>query len=85
MLTLKIEGRVISDWAEELDRVWSSLVPSLGPRKLSLDICGVTYIDDKGRQVLQNIVQATGAEILADSPLTKQFAFEVVQNERNSN
>lgn len=74
VLILKVEGKVIGAWTTELQRVWASLHPSLGPRKLCIDICGVTYLDDQGLQLLKEIFRATGAIILADSPLTKQFA-----------
>ena len=79
LLTLQVEGRVIGDWAAELERFWNSFHPLLGARKLRLDLCGVVYVDCHGKQILQQIFAATGAEILADSPLTKQFASEVRQ------
>lgn len=78
-LTLKIEGKVIGDWASEFERVWASFLPlSLG-KKLCVDICDVLYLDDKAKRILGEIVETTGAEVLADSPLTKQFANEARQ------
>lgn len=74
VLTLKVEGRVIGAWTTELQRVWLSLHPALGPNKLCIDICGVTYLDDRGQQLLKEIFRVTNATIVADSPLTKQFA-----------
>jgi hypothetical protein len=41
---------------------------------MQLDIRGVTFADQKGSQILREIVQATRAEIVADSPLTQYFA-----------
>jgi hypothetical protein len=75
-LTLKVEGRVIGAWTNELQRVWADLLPSIGTKRLCIDICGVTYLDDQARKLLREIFQTTRAEILADSPLTKQFADE---------
>ncbi len=75
-LTLKIEGKIVGDWATELEHFWESLEPSLPKRKLCLDICGVVFVDNHGKQILKKIFKSTGAEILADSPLTKQFANE---------
>lgn len=74
-----MEGKVIGDWVTELNRVWIALLPSLGAKQLRIDICGVTYFDDQGRKLLREIFQTTGADILADSPLTKQFADEAKQ------
>lgn len=76
IFTLKIEGKVVGEWASELQRFWTTLIPSLGTRKLCLDICGILYLDSMGKHVLQEIVGTTDAEVLADSPLTKQFADE---------
>ena len=74
VLTLKVEGKVTGAWTAELQRVWASLHTSRGTRVVCIDICGVTYLDDRGQQLLKEIFRATGATILADSPLTKQFA-----------
>ena len=85
VVTLKIEGRIVGEWASELDRTWASLMPSLDAKKLCIDICGVLYVDESGRQTLRKIVETTGAEILADSPLTKQFANEAKAKPRKKN
>jgi anti-anti-sigma regulatory factor len=79
-ITFKVEGRIVGDWATELERFWKSLEPSLDAKKLCLDISGVTYIDALGKKILREIFASTGAEILADSPLTKQFANEARRN-----
>jgi hypothetical protein len=78
-VTLKVEGKIVGDGAAELKRFWKSFEPTLATKKLSVDICGVAYVDGHGKQILQEIFAATGAEILADSPLTKQFANEARQ------
>ncbi|HUY81142.1 MAG TPA: hypothetical protein VMU92_05415 [Acidobacteriaceae bacterium] len=78
-LTLKIEGRVIGEWAAELERFWELFHPLIGANRLWLDICDVMFLDLRGKQILHKIFVSTGAEILADSPLTRQFADEVKQ------
>jgi hypothetical protein len=84
ILTLKIEGKVVGDLASEFERIWASLLPFLGRKKLSVDICLILYLDDKGKRILREIVETTGAEVLADSPLTKQFAHEARQKLRKN-
>jgi len=71
---LKIEGRVLGRKVSELHRAWQSLAPSLGSRKLSVDIRGLRFIDATGKRLLAEIHAKTGAEFLADTPLTKYFA-----------
>jgi hypothetical protein len=72
--TLKIEGKLVGPWATELERTWHDLWASTSRMPLRLDIRGVTFADQKGTRVLQEIVRETGAEILSDSPLTQYFA-----------
>jgi hypothetical protein len=77
LATLKVEGRVVGPWADELGRTWRSLWSSARGKRLQLDICGITFADHKGSQILREIVRTTGAEIVADSPLTQYFASRV--------
>jgi hypothetical protein len=72
--TLKVEGKVVGPWAAELGRAWPNLWASTQQKELRLDIREATFVDRKGIQVLREIVRATGAEVLADSPLTQYFA-----------
>lgn len=72
--TLKVEGKMVGPWAAELGRTWHDLWSPAKEKRLLLDIRGLTFADLKGRQILGEIVRETGAEILADSPLTHYFA-----------
>jgi hypothetical protein len=63
--TLKVEGRLTGPWATELGRTWPDLWASARQKQLRLDICGVSFADRKGNQVLREIIRATGAEIVA--------------------
>ena len=75
--TLKVEGKIVGPWAAELNRVWRHLWASANQKKLRLDIRNVTFIDRNGTRIVREIVRATGAEVLADSPLTQYFANQV--------
>ncbi len=82
MITLKIEGRIGGLPLTELHRAWQELAASLGQRKLLVDLRGVTHVDTTGRKLLAEIHARTGAEFLADTPLTKHFAEEARQGIR---
>jgi hypothetical protein len=71
---LKVEGRIVGPWATELGRTWRDLWFPTKQKRLQLDIRGVTFADQTGSRILREIVRATGAEIVADSPLTQYFA-----------
>jgi ABC-type transporter Mla MlaB component len=75
-ITLKIEGRVAGPQVPELHRAWQSLATSMGERTLRVDLRGVTHVDETGRNLLAEIHARTGAEFMADTPLTKYFAEE---------
>ncbi len=77
--TIQLEGKIAGPWVEEFKRSWDSLAPSLGTKELHLDLRGVAFVDAKGRQLLREIYQKTNACFLADSPLTRYFADDAMQ------
>jgi len=77
LATLKVEGRVVGPWAAELEKTWYGLWSSTKQKRLQLDIRGVSFADHTGSRILREIVRTTGAEIVADSPLTQYFASRV--------
>jgi anti-anti-sigma regulatory factor len=81
-VTLKIEGRLFGLSVPELQRAWQELAPSLGSRRLSVDLRGMTFIDATGKRLLAEIHDQTGAEFVADTPLTKYFAEQAQQDIR---
>ena len=77
--TIQLEGKIAGPWVEEFNRTWRSLARSLGSKELQLDLRGVAFVDAKGRQLLREIYQKTNACFLADSPLTRYFADDAMQ------
>ena len=75
-MVVKIEGRLVEPWTSELESTWRSL--QLGSKRLSLDISEMLFVDYSGKQILKEIVTATNCEIRANSPLTRDFADEIV-------
>jgi len=78
-VTLKIEGKLSGLRVPELRRAWEELAPSLGERTLLVDLRGVLHVDGSGCNLLADIHEKTGAEFLADTPLTKYFAEQARQ------
>jgi anti-anti-sigma regulatory factor len=79
---MKIEGKIAGANVSVLEQAWLVLVPSLGQRRLLVDLRGVMYVDGTGRNLLAEIHAKTGAEFVADTPLTKHFAEEARQGMR---
>lgn len=84
-MTIKIEGKIAGQQVAELDRAWRELAPALGEKKLSVDLCGVTFVDGKAKTLLAEIYAKTGAEFIADTPLTKYFSQQAQQSSRSMN
>lgn len=72
--TIKLEGKLVGPWVEELRRSWQSLASSVGTRKLCLDLRGVSYVDTRGQQLLRKICEQADTTFVTDSPLTEYFA-----------
>jgi ABC-type transporter Mla MlaB component len=79
-VTLKIEGKIAGPNVSALSQAWRELAPSLGQKKLKIDLRGVTHADGNGRNLLGEIHATTGAEFVADTPLTKYFAEQAQQH-----
>jgi anti-anti-sigma regulatory factor len=77
-MRIRLEGRIAGPWAEEFNRVWVETAPSLGARKLSIDLSEVTYADSTGKAVLSNVIAQTGAELIAGTVWTQDLVRQVV-------
>jgi hypothetical protein len=53
------------------------LAPSLGERRLLVDLRELMHMDEAGRGLLADIHAARSAEFLADTPLTRYFAEQI--------
>jgi hypothetical protein len=77
--SMKLEGKIAGPWVEEFNRSWQSLEPLPSSRELQLDLREVAFVDAKGRELLRKIYQQTNACFLTDSPLTRYFADDAMQ------
>jgi anti-anti-sigma regulatory factor len=73
-MTMRLEGRVTGPWVRECDKAYRSIASSLESKKLRVDLRGVTHMDASGKELLREIRQRSGAEFIADTPMTKYFA-----------
>ena len=81
---LKLEGRLAGSWIPECEQALQSLAPSLGPKKLCLDLRGLTFVDQNGAELLAGIYRKHRAEFLTNTPLTKYFAEQAVRTGNDS-
>lgn len=76
--TMRLEGKIVGPWVEEVSRAWQSLAPSLGSKELRLDLRGVAFVDSEGVKLLREIYGKANARFIADSPLMKYFVDEAM-------
>lgn len=74
---MRLEGKVVGPWVEECHRTWDAIRESLGSKKLRLDVRGVMFMDNRGTALLRKIHRMSGAEVVANSPLTNYFAEQI--------
>ena len=75
-MRLKLEGKVTAAGTKEFERAWRTLEQSLDHKKLVVDLGGVIHMDSDARRLLAEIYKKTGAEFVADTPMTKYFVEE---------
>ncbi len=84
-IAIILEGRVAGPWAAELGRTWDDLRPSVGTKKVLLDLCNTTYADAAGIDVLRAIYTSTTTELVTSTPWTKYLAEEVTRASSSQN
>jgi hypothetical protein len=77
LITLTLEGRLVSPWVAELCKLWRETAPRLGSKALSLDLRDLTFSNEEGKQVLREIVMQTNPEISTSTPSMKYLAQEI--------
>jgi ABC-type transporter Mla MlaB component len=68
-VTLKLEGRVVGPWVEELRRICEPLLTK--ERSLKLDLAEVSYADSEGVAAL-NSLKSRGVRLNNCSPFVEQ-------------
>jgi len=76
-VALRLEGRAVGPWSDELARFWENTSPRLSLSKLAIDLRQLTYADFQGIKVLRNIYAQTRADLIVDSAWTKHLAEEI--------
>jgi hypothetical protein len=76
--SMQLERKIIGPWVNAFDQAWLSLAESLGSKKRCIDLREVVQMDAGERRVPSDIRKSTGADFLADTPLTKSFAEEAL-------
>jgi hypothetical protein len=66
LLRVELEGRLAGAWVCELEHCWHTAKGSQPNRKYSVDLTGVTFIDQAGRYLLR-LMHRDGVSLVASS------------------
>jgi hypothetical protein len=72
----ELEGRLAGAWVQELEECWQNVRDSRRPVRILL--CAVTFIDDKGRNLLVEMYHH-GAELVAEGCMNKAIVEEIMR------
>lgn len=78
---LVVEGTLSGAWVDELEKCWLDTGASPNGGKVRVELSGVTYIDDKGRLLLESMSRQ-GAELSATRIMTRAIIEEITRTEK---
>jgi anti-anti-sigma regulatory factor len=73
---LLVEGTLSGDWVDVLENCWLESPHALKGEPMRIDLSGVTYVDEKGRELLARMIQ-DGAELRATGVMTRAVIEEI--------
>src|SRR5277367_5250180 len=75
-LVLSVEGRLAGQWVAALEQCWRQLRASSPGGRFSINLCGVSFIDDAGKVLLKEI-HSQGGHLLAEGCLNQAIVKEI--------
>jgi hypothetical protein len=79
-VTLKVCGRLAEGWVHELENCWHAARIDHPAGKFLVDLKHVTFIDDKGRSLLERM-HRDGATFAAAGLMTRAIIDNIIHNE----
>jgi outer membrane protein TolC/anti-anti-sigma regulatory factor len=81
-LTLTVEGKISGPWVTALEQSWQELRSSAKGEQLSVNLCGVSFIDAAGKALLKQI-HHQGGKLVAVGCLNQAIVREIAADEKN--
>jgi outer membrane protein len=80
--SLTVEGKLAGPWVSALEESWRDLRDSSSGESLSINLCGVSFIDASGRALLAEIYQQ-GGKLVAEGCLNQAIVREIAAKQHN--
>jgi anti-anti-sigma regulatory factor len=78
---LLVEGTLSGDWVEVLEKSWLEAQTSRNGEPMRVDLSDVTWIDDKGRELLKRMLKDS-AKLRATGIMTRAVIEELIEEIR---
>ena len=75
---IRLEGKIAGPHVATLEQCWRELTGAAPKVKFSVDLCGVSYIDNRGKALLREM-HRLGADFLAEGCLNQAIVDEISQ------
>src|SRR5579863_9807486 len=75
-LTFRVEGKLVGQWAGELEQCWREAAAIRGHRALIVDLSETLFIDEQGRRILAKLFRE-GAFFRTAGPMTESIVAEI--------
>ncbi len=76
--TFKMEGKLTDEWVAEAEKAWTAFSSVPNQDRIVVDLCGVSFVDDCGRELLARM-HSSGAKLVGAGPMTSALIEEVCQ------
>jgi outer membrane protein len=77
-LTFQVEGRLVGEWAKELETSWKAAASARENRLAIVDLTSTLFIDCEGKRVLKQLCRE-GATFRTACPMTESIVTEIVE------
>jgi ABC-type transporter Mla MlaB component len=74
--SLTVEGKLAGPWVTALEQSWSDLRSGAKGETLSVNLCGVSFIDAAGKALLREIYRQ-GGQLVAEGCLNQAIVREI--------
>lgn len=75
-LSLTVEGKLAGEWVPALEQSWKDLLSTASGETLSINLCGVSFIDAAGKTLLREIYHQ-GGKLIAEGCLNQAIVREI--------
>jgi outer membrane protein len=82
-LTFLVEGKLVGEWAKELEQFWTKTASIRGHRALIIDLSETLFIDGEGRRVLAALFRE-GAFFRTACPMTESIVSEITRKSNDA-